>query len=216
LNFFVLKFNPSPRVSETSAEFFTIEPSTSGIAPKCSACQQFTGSIPIIPPIRIEIEIEGRGIGDIVFGPGRHILVSGKFKRGFEKYGLKGISRFESLSEVVVKNKRKAPGLLEFYLISIGHGARLDVIRSGLEEQPKCQVCLIGDVKRVSKIAIEESSWSGEDLFLVRGLPSLVMASEKFRVFCETESIANAVLIPGEEYSFDYYPWEKKGHSQHA
>ena len=69
-------------------------------------------------------------------------------------------------------------------------------------EANRCKAC--------GKLIVESSTWSGEDIFIARGLPGIFLITEKFKTFCEECKIKNAVLIPAEEYSYDFYPWERR------
>ena len=84
--------------------------------------------------------------------------------------------------------------------------AKLD--RSGLEGAIKCDECVSG-IKRITKVVIDLGSWDGLDVFIARGLPGTIMASERFAKFWRENAFTNAVLLPAEQYSYDFRPWEK-------
>jgi hypothetical protein len=64
-------------------------------------------------------------------------------------------------------------------------------------------------LRRWQRVILEPGSWTGEDIFHARGLPATYITSERFKEVCERYRIANAVLIPAEEYGYDFYPWER-------
>lgn len=45
----------------------------------------------------------------------------------------------------------------------------------------------------------------GHDIFKPLGLTDIVV-TERFKEFAEAHQVSNCLLIPAEEYSFDFYP----------
>jgi hypothetical protein len=166
-----------------------------------------------LPPIKFEIEIQGKALGDLVFGPGGSVLVSEKFRGKYESHGLRGIETFQPVEiEKIKKGKRFLPSRADFFQIAITRAARIDIEKSGLEEPPECHECLTSDkIKRIKRIVLERDSWQGEDLFIPFGLKPTVLVSQKFKDFCDREKISNVVSVPTEGFSFDFFPWEKIG-----
>jgi hypothetical protein len=64
-------------------------------------------------------------------------------------------------------------------------------------------VCRSGGLDAIRGLALEEGTWSGEDLFEARGLQGLVLASERLRQFVEDETLTNVGLVPMDEYVWD-------------
>lgn len=94
--------------------------------------------------------------------------------------------------------------------------AAIDLAKSGFEtdgDPPVCPVCRIdGVLIRGRAVIIEPSTWSGEDVFIARGLPGTIITTERFKEVCEANGITNAVFIPAEEYSFDFYKSKDLGY----
>jgi hypothetical protein len=115
----------------------------------------------------------------------------------------------------VKRRKRFAGEPPPYYRVSVVRtNATIDVAQSGLEGEHavRCPVCLnVGLVKRVRRVAVVETSWTGEDIFIARGLTGTIIATARFKAFCDENRISNAVLIPANERSFDFYSWEQKG-----
>src|SRR5580693_2923927 len=86
--------DPGLKQSDAITDFSPLKPETLGEAPRCAACGKFTGMLPILPPIRVELELWGRRFGDIVFGPGNERLVTQRFRDAFLQAGLTGLSSF--------------------------------------------------------------------------------------------------------------------------
>jgi len=168
---------------------------------------------PLLPPVRVELEAWEPRWGDVAFGPGDQILVSGKLRKLFAEAGLAGFVRFDPV-ETVKTNRRKAGAgdPPDYWLASIQRSrAELDDAASGLvrDEEPTCKECCTGGIiKRVSRIVLQPDTWSGEDVFFARGLPGTVLVSERFKLLCEENALANCWLIPAEAFSFDHYPQE--------
>jgi hypothetical protein len=214
MSFYVLI---SPKANKQFlTDFTSLAPDNSGDAPQCPVCGRYIGMLPWLPPYRAQIEIWGDEAGDIVFGPGDELLVSEKFKHEYENNGLNGILKFIRTEVVSVKSSRKLlQKNLPFYFVATIKRSRaiIDHVLSELIlDQPwTCDECRLGGiVKRISRVVIEENTWSGEDIFFARGLPGKIITSEKFRNFCINSDIKNCELIEAKNYSFDFYPWEKK------
>jgi hypothetical protein len=178
--------------------------------------------LPWLPPHRAELEALGQDFGDIAFGPGLEFLVSEQFKEPWCKTELVGLEGFFPVEIAKVKKHKKIGGSVpNYFCVSVVRSrAAIDVVASGLERNDGtgaevCPECRLGPgVRRAQRIVLEPSTWSGEDIFIARGLPGTYIASERFKGFCERNQMKNAVLIPALEYSFDFYPWEKSNKSE--
>jgi hypothetical protein len=109
----------------------------------------------------------------------------------------------------VVRHKRFKGNPPAYYRVSVVQSrATIDIAASGLERDPPmvCPECRQGGVvKRTRQLILEEGTWGGEDVFIARGLAGTYFTSERFRKFCAENQIKNAVLVPSEKYSFDFY-----------
>jgi len=214
MRFYVIK---KPR-KETryDTEFAYLKPHPRGDAPRCPVCGGYTGMLTALPPYNIELELWDTGYGDIAFGPGNHILVSERFKILWEEHVLAGLDGFAPVSiEKVIKHVRFEASPPEYYLTSVVQSeAVIDQIQSGFEwesgEEPKCDHCRLGGIKRWKRIVLEPDTWSGENLFRPRGLSGTIMVDQRFKEFADQFKITNCCLIPSEEYARDFYPWEKE------
>jgi hypothetical protein len=186
-----------------------------GDAPRCEACGKFIGLRCWLPPYKVELETWGYQFGDIAFpSGGEELLVSLRFKKLWECQGLVGLNNFAPVETVEVRRHRKLIGEPPPYFKAtvILSQAIVDYVASGvdMEESPTCPVCRLGSgVKRWKAVIIEPSTWSGEDIFRPRWAGAFLV-TKRFKSFCEANEIKNTVFIPAEEYSHDFYPWEKK------
>jgi hypothetical protein len=209
--FYVLR-NPKSNETEYVTDFLIPEPYFFGDPIFCSSCDKPITSKEWLSPFKAEIELWGKGFGDIAFGSGENLLVSEDFKSAFLKSGLKGIYEFAPV-EIVKISHRKKKNPPTYYCININYSkAAIDYKASGFEydnNPPTCTECRSGHIKRIRRVIIENGTWSGEDIFLARGLPGTYIVSEKFYKMCNKFEIKNALCIPAEQYSFDFYPWER-------
>ena len=160
-----------------------------------------------------ELSTWGREFGDVAFPTASDILVSVRFKQLWERQGLVGLSNFKPVEVVKVTWHRKlvAEPPPYFKATVVLSQAVVDDVASGVEQEepPTCPVCRKGGlVKCWRAIIIKPETWAGEDIFRPRWCGAF-LATTKFKEFCEGNEIRNAVFIPADEYSHDFYPWEK-------
>lgn len=186
-----------------------------GDAPTCPQCGGHIGMLTWLPPYEGELECWGREFGDIVPKVnGQDLLISERFKVLYEEFGLTGLTGFDPVEILRVKKRyRRMHGELpKYFRVDAARSrAAVDQRRSGYvwKVPPTCDECrLARDWRRKEAIIIEPGTWSGEDIFVPRGGPLLVSA--RFKEFCETHQIRNAILIPSEQYWSDAYPYENK------
>jgi hypothetical protein len=212
MNFFIL-LNPLEVHGETITSYLPADGSNAGEAPRCSACGEPVGMLPLLPPVCVEVEALGSRWGDVAFGPGDQILISEKLKALFANTDLVGFVRLDPVRVVKAKQRKSRAGEPPVYwLASIQRSrAALDESASGLvrDEAATCIECRIGGtLKRVERVILEPGTWSGEDVFIARGLPGRILASERFKHLCEANELANCSFMPAEDFGFNHYPQE--------
>lgn len=219
MKFFVLQ-NPKADRGDAVTDYLPVEGSRTGDAPRCSVCGKFLGMLPLLPPVRVELEAWGPRWGDVAFGPGDQLLVSDKLKKLFTEAGLVGFVRLDPVE--IVRATRRKPGAGDppnYWLASIQRSrAALDESASGLvrDEAPTCEECRVGGIiKRARRIFLQAGAWSGEDVFFARGLPGTVLVSERFKRLCQDNDLANCSLVAAETFSFDHYPQERSTDREH-
>jgi DNA-directed RNA polymerase subunit RPC12/RpoP len=211
MNVYVLR---EPTEGPMVTDFLPVEGSPTGEAIRCPVCGRNVASLPLLPPIRVELEVLGDGFGDIAFGVA-NLLVSDRFYHLFETHGLTGLSDIHPVEIVEIdsrRNIRYSPP--KYYLCRIQRSrAAINRERSGFQtDRPvQCEECRSsGIIKRALRIELEENTWSGEDIFTARGLPGTILTSERFKRFCDGNKFSNCELVPAEDYSFDHYYWESR------
>lgn len=190
---------------------YPVSPDNVGEAPRCPVCGRFTGSLPWLPPYRAELEVFGSAYGDIIQSPGVEVLISRTFREKFLKRSLVGLSGFHQVKIVLVKSKKKIKGKIPNYslcAISRSRAVINDTASEFVREFPSdCSECKYGGInKSAARLIFERNSWSGEDIFVARGLPGVVFVSEKVKIMCENEGLVGGGFIPANQYSFNYYP----------
>jgi hypothetical protein len=213
MNFFVLQKSINAGAA-TGTEFFPADMANVGDAPRCSVCGKFTGMLPLLAPIRVVLESSGREWGDICFGSGTQLLFSDRAKRVLSNAELAGLARFEPTEIARVQSHHYLPEPPEYWLVSIPYSeAAIDAVASGLvlEKELVCPACRLGGIiKKISRVVLEAGTWQGEDIFVARGLPGTILISERFERLCIDERLSNFLPIPAEDFSFDFYPPEKR------
>lgn len=217
MKFFVLDRHPKPDQVLGVTDFHLRNP-VRGEAPRCPVCGGYTGGLPLLQPVRVDLEVWGTQFGEFAFGPGDQLLVTEHLWALFRGSDLTGLLDVGPAEVIGVKAHKKLGLPLPCYRCCrvARSRAAIDEAKSGLEREPaqRCEACRLGGIiKRAKRIVLEPDSWSGEDIFFARGLPGTILASEKFQDFCVKNHVSNCVLIPAEKYSFDFYWWEKGGKS---
>jgi hypothetical protein len=213
MSFFVLRV---PKAGEAPAVtyFLPAAGSRTGDAPRCSVCGNFVGMLPLLPRIRVELETWERMFGDIVFGPGDELLLTERVVKLFRSSALIGLLEVDKAEVIKVKSRRKlSTNVPTYFCCTVARSrAALDDVKSGVvrEEPWTCEECRIGSVKRATGVYLEPESWSGEDIFIARGLPGTILTSDRFKTLCEEHSISNCELVPADRFHFDHYPWEMR------
>lgn len=191
--------------TEFETSYREADPVRMGEAPFCPACGRAIGARRWLPPYRAEMETWGEAFGDIVFGPAMDILVSERFTLLWERAGLVGLEGFDPVEIVkVVRHGRLDGDLPQYFHVDVARSeAAIDDSSSTIvrDDEPICPDCRLGGIiKHVCRVVLEPSPVPVEDLFVARGLPGTVLASERFRDFCTTQRILNAVLVPARNY----------------
>lgn len=141
------------------------------------------------------------------------MLISLRFRELYHRHGLKGLSGFEPVEVIKVKSRRKKmPDPPPYFRAVVGRGrTAIDVVASGFEwlEGPTCTECRDAHIVRWQRIVIEQETWTGDDIFIARGLSGTFIVSKKFKDVCESNDVTNAIFVPAESYGHDFYPGMK-------
>jgi hypothetical protein len=207
MQFFVLKL----KVGTTHETWFSeMKPARQGEAKRCPACDCFVSMLPWLPPYRAELQAYGKALGDIAFGPGGDLLVSDRFRSAWEAANLRGLE-FSPLERIRVRPARlgkKTPTY--FYVLPQPYGTQVDLERSLIETNRPitCNTCKSGGVDNIRGFVIDESSWTGEDMFEPWGLLGVIVVTDRVRQLRDDYGLTNINLTPVEEYFWDpLYKW---------
>jgi hypothetical protein len=173
----------------------------------CPTCGRHVGSLPWLPPFRAAVIAHGRELGDVAFF-GMDILVSEKFRLAWTEAQLKGIEAFQPLERVRVRPARLGRKTVVYYHVETRRfGARVDLKRSLIEyDKPfSCMMCMDAGVDSVRGFKIDESSWTGEDIFIPWGKSGSVIVTDRVRQLRDDYDLKNVTLTPTEEYFLDFY-----------
>jgi hypothetical protein len=212
-NFFVFKNPDVARHDDAHTDAMQTDSARHGEAPTCHTCGKYIGLLPLLPPVRVELELYGRYFGDVAF-VAHQILISTRLLDAYNSSNLTGLCDFfpVEITKVRSRKRRLLNERPQYVLASVSRSrAAIDTEASAFEWEsgPKCAECRRGHlIKRWSRIIIEPGTWSGEDLFYPRGL-SVILVTGKFREMYVQNDFRNGVFIPSEEYGHDFYPWEK-------
>jgi hypothetical protein len=78
----------------------------------------------------------------------------------------------------------------------------------------KCAWCRETGVDAIDGLALEEDTWSGEDVFRPRGLSGVILVSERFMCFAQRHALSHFSFVPIDKYVWDplghFYPWDQR------
>lgn len=187
----------------------------------CPVCGRSVSRTRQLPPLRIRLSSgKPERWGDFVWGTFFTPLVSDNFRQMYEKEKLTGIKFFHPQAEVVRVGGRKSGDfptpLPTYYFIEVAWGgANQDDLASELvrehHSKPKpqgyCFYCHEGGGMAVSqkRVSIEPGSWTGMDIFEVRGGPPRPVVSERFMCVVEEAGLKNCCFIPTEKYAYELH-----------
>jgi hypothetical protein len=212
--FFVLK-NPIVHNFEVATDFTPVGGTPLGDAPRCPTCEKYIGLRPMLPPLTVDLENWGSSWADISFGPTDQILVSERLVKVFSHAGQNGISSLEPATIAKIKRHRSSAAVNppSYWVGMVSRSrAKVDDSGSGLERDGAvcCQECGLGGViKRLQRLVLKAGTWSGEDVFFARGLPGVVIVTERFQSLCRAHG-ANCMFVDAEAFAFDHYPHERE------
>ncbi len=183
-----------------------MDPHHLGDSTKCPQCGMPVSSLSWLPPYRAEIRAFTGKLGDLAYGTGDDLLVSEKFRSAWEKSELRGITEFAPLERIRFRPARLGKKPVTYWKFSVKHwGTRIDSSRSLIEyEGPTtCNTCLAGWIDSVRGFAVDESSWTGEDIFYAWGMPGSMIVTDRVRQLRDDHGLTNINLIPTEQYLWD-------------
>jgi hypothetical protein len=204
MQYFVLRpVIPSP--AET--EYIPVRAPKSGEPPRCPRCNRAVAPAPWVSPRRAVVLGHGSEFGDIAFGLADGLLVSARFRRAWEAEGLAGIVECDRLA--AMRCCPLLPGRAQDYAYcTFERGAAVAVpLDARTRMTPGAQACDLcgGGVEVVAfrGFSIDESTWSGADLFLPWGVPATLVATERVLDAASKHFLRNVTAIRVEDHVHD-------------
>jgi hypothetical protein len=212
MQFFVLSQEPRAGREAWGADVLKADGTNYGDAPRCEACGEYVGLRLWLPPYQVELETWGHEFPDLAV-TGADLVVSLCFKQAWERSHLTGLSGFDPVSVTKLKRHRKEIGDAPPYFRATVPRSKTAIDLTASEfvwsNGPACSECRLGRVlKRWKRTVIDRSTWTGEDIFIARGLPGEIILSESFRTFCKQYGIKTGLMPRAESYGHNFYPWE--------
>lgn len=200
MNYFVLG---GPYCSDGSEfDFDPAEWTARGEARKCELCDRFLAMLPLIAPVRGVLCAE-KSIFDLSQTSGGDILISEKCLRAFEANGILGIVEPTKIELLGVEGPFLLEAIGMLFIAGSEYGAEVDRTKSGLKSSDRavCPMCgSAGIIGGYDRIAIVDSSWTGKDLFSLRGLPGVILLTERLQRLCTNHNLAICNTVPAEDY----------------
>lgn len=185
-------------------QYLKAEGSVFGDAPRCEECGTFVGLRAWLPPFRAELIAHGKSWGDFVFFSASDFLVSSRVKTAFETSRMTGLEDFARIEVVSYEGLLDAPH--EYYRVVVTRSlAAVDEERSQVvrAERYSCPRCRSAEVDAINGFVLESESLPSEDIFFARGLPGIVIASDRFRRTCLENGFTNVRFTPTGAYAWD-------------
>lgn len=142
----------------------------------------------------------------IAFSSTAEILISDSLKRLYVNRNMSGLKGFEPVEIVSVKARKKirqARAPLYYKVRPIIGRTAVDDVKSELIRAipAPCHECRLGGtIQRFERVIVEEGSWSGEDVFVARGLLGTMLVTSRFEELCRINGMKNANFIPANAY----------------
>lgn len=206
LKFYVIESH-DPGGRDVSADYLIAGKYNSSPAPRCESCGGITGLREWIKPYRAEIRIWGSEYPDLIYGfP--EFLVSNKFASLWKKEQLSGLGILGRAEITKVTPRKMSSGIPKYSVCRVIQSAAIvDDVKSGIEYEERwtCPVCRIAvNMLKIQRVVIEKGNWKGEDLFVARGLPGTIIASDRFKEFWYKHGFVGIKLINALDYSVDW------------
>jgi hypothetical protein len=187
---------------------------TSERAPECPACHRPIGMLRWLPPHTLWLK-QARRIGDLsICNGGADILATARVADRWAGAGLVGWEKVYPVRVLKVGSRGGSPPpvLPELFGVDVCHSAcRVDYGLAGVQwtTEPQtdyCRVCGPGGGGRggtfslMERIVIDESTWSGEDLFYPINLSGTLILSARGARFFQDHRCTNCAIVPVEEW----------------
>lgn len=173
-----------------------------GPAPRCDSCGRFTGPRTWLPPFRVSLRGAGTVWPAIAFGTGLDLLVT---QEAVHEWGLRRQSGGTVLGDATVvrtKWRGKMPSAAPHLVVIRPTESRdaIDAVASGMRRGLgiECAVCRSGGtLLGFDRIVLEEPRANPAlDLFIARGLPGVVLCSDRLAERIRASAQPGVTLTP--------------------
>ncbi len=196
-NFFVLEHDLR---DPYSTDYLKEDPVNLGTAPTCGNCGAYIALRPWLPPYRARVTAPNEDFGDVAFGSGTSLLISDRAVEAFRAAQLTGLSSPEPVQTTALAKARGSTPAPTYWHVTVDrpYAASVDESRSHLvrDSAPECEVCRTSNLTEVHGFEIDDSTWHGEDVFVARGIPGVLVVSERFKHTAEGAQLTNMNLVP--------------------
>jgi len=122
---------------------------------------------------------------DLSLTSGGDLLLSEGCLRVLERAEIQGLVEVRPIDVMTVEGPVDRASVGKYFLAeAVRWGAEVDRAKSGLRttEPTACTNCgYAGLIEGFDRVCVLEESWTGKDLFRVKGLPATILATERMR-----------------------------------
>lgn len=207
MTFYVIRPATGPKA--ISLSFWPATNSLVGDAPRCVVCGGFLGLMPLLPPVRIEVDARGAGWADIAVAGGE-LLVSEAFAHRYDSTDLIGLGPlFHTVVEEIRSDRKLSEASMPAYFLArIAQSLAAmddDLSETVRSEKNVCAACRLGgSLRSFRRVILESGTWSGEDVFVARGLPGICIATQRFKSFVEAAGFVGCVFVDARQFSLNF------------
>jgi len=170
--------------------------------PTCPYCGTRIGTLPWLPPYIVKLTT--KKLGDLCTD-GLQLLISREFRDAWDACGLTGLEFVDEPIQV----QGRIPDTADYMLVRPVHAiTRLDEEASGLifSDFDGCDECRSGTCEKIDRLRIDESSWTGLDVFRPSGLYGRVVVTSRFVEMVEKFELTNFHFIHQDDYHDTLWP----------
>lgn len=176
----------------------------------CPVCGRRPGTRIWLPPHRLSLS--QRKYPDLLWVSGSNICATPAFRQMFEACRTTGVTGYDPPASITRVGRRPGgmvtPQPPEYRRVRLaGWGANLDDAASGatggLSARDSCRFCRPGSPQSIDRLVVESTSWTGLDIFIVRGIAGVVVVTERFRDLFRSHGLTGVFFCPCDRYSFN-------------
>jgi uncharacterized protein DUF1629 len=166
-------------------------------SPRCDVCGERLGLLRRIPPYKYKLV---SGPSADVITDGGVFAVSPRFKAFFLSSDLKGLEYSEdpiNLMKTSATYFMAHPAYTQTLIDTEASGAVI-------QRRVGCDKCGAAGYHKIDRIVIREDTWAGEDVFTLSSLSGVVLTTQRFVDFVNTNQFTGFSFLHQDEYHYDY------------